>query len=526
MGSSSMRTGRRRVGRLLGATVVVGLSLLAACSGDGDDTSAGSASETTVDAGERCRADAAAEDSATKTAATFEATAESLSSHTAPEWWTDAKFGIFIHWGPYSVPAYAPPGKPYTGYAEWYWYYQQRDGTETNLHHLATYGPDVLYDDFIEEWKAERFDPDEWVDLFEKAGARYFVLTSKHHDGVALWPTQTTDRNTVAMGPERDLVGELFEAAECSELHSGLYYSIPEWYNPAPKPELEQVNPGEILFRLDDRPARNAYTGADVPYTGYRDIPDYATGQVIPQIRELIDDYAPEILWCDIGGPEDYYQSNVWIAEYYNAMADRRPDGVVVNDRCGQASTHRDFTTEEYSQVELTDSPQEVTQGMGFSFGYNAEEKESDYQTVDQLVDTLVDTVAKNGNYLLDIGPAADGTIPAVMVERLEGIGRWLDVNGDAIYGTSAWERAAEGDLRFTVGDDGTFYVTALTWPGPELRIESPVPVPGDAEIELLGSDAGPLEHRREGATLVVTTPADGATATGTPEAFVFAIRS
>jgi alpha-L-fucosidase len=169
--------------------------------------------------------------------------------------------------------------------------------------------------------------------------------------------------------------------------------------------------------------------------------------------------------------------------------------------------------------------PREVIRGMGFSFGYNAEEQDSDYASVDTLVGQLVDTVANNGNFLLDIGPKADGTIPQVQVDRLHGIGAWLDINGKAIFKSKPWTQASDGTTRFTVGSDGTFYVTALAWPGAELTVHAAVPVPKGATIRLLGSDGKPLKYTSDGSSLVITTPsADATTATKSHGAYVFAI--
>jgi alpha-L-fucosidase len=163
---------------------------------------------------------------------------------------------------------------------------------------------------------------------------------------------------------------------------------------------------------------------------------------------------------------------------------------------------------------------------MGFSFGYNAEETDADYATTDQLVGQLVDTVANNGNFLLDIGPKADGTIPKVQLDRLHGIGAWLDINGKAIYKTTPWTQLhADGDNRFTIGSDGTFYVTALTWPGAQLTVNAPVPVPKGATIKLLGSDGKTLKYTTDGSTLTITTPStDAAKSTKSTGAYVFAI--
>jgi alpha-L-fucosidase len=455
----------------------------------------------------------------------YAGTKESLDEHPVPKWWTDDKFGIFIHWGVYSVPAYAPPGQPFLGYAEWYWFYQQLAGTPTYQHHLDTYGQDVVYDDFIPQWKAEKWDPADWIEQIKRSGAKYYVLTTKHHDGFALWPTATTDRNSVKMGPKRDIVGDMVKAACGSGLKSGLYYSIPEFFNPASKPELPPINLGDAPFKLA-QPAHNAYTGEPSTYTGYKPIDDYATGAVKPQVEELVKQYHPSIIWCDIGGVESYFHSNAWIADYYNQIKKTNPDGVVVDDRCGDTTTHSDYNTVEYGQGVPTETkPREVIRGMGFSFGYNAEEKDADYATTDTLVDQLVDTVANNGNFLLDIGPKADGTIPAVQLDRLHGIGDWLKINGKAIYGTKPWTQAGDGDNRFTVGKDGTFYVTALTWPGETLTVNAPVPVPKGATVKLLGSNGKPLEYTNDGSSLVVTTPsADAAASTQSSGAYVFAI--
>jgi alpha-L-fucosidase len=455
----------------------------------------------------------------------YKSTKASLDTHPVPKWWTNDKFGIFIHWGVYSVPAYAPPGQPFIGYAEWYWFYQQLAGTATSQHHLDKYGADFVYDDFIPQWKAERWNPKQWIRAIKSAGAKYFVFTTKHHDGFALWPTATTDRNSVKMGPHRDLVGDLMKAACNSGVHSGLYYSIPEFFNPAPKPDLPSVNLGDAPFKLA-QPVHNAYTGQPVPYTGYKPLSDYASGEVTPQVEDLITRYHPSVIWCDIGGVESYFHSNAWIADYYNKTKSTNPDGVVVDDRCGDDTTHSDYNTVEYGQGSPSATkPREVIRGMGFSFGYNAEEQDSDYASTDTLVDQLVDTVANNGNFLLDIGPKADGTIPDVQMQRLRGIGAWLKINGKAIYDTKPWTQPAEDKLRFTVGKDGTVYVTALEWPGKELRVEAPVPVGKNARVVLLGSDGKALKYTHDGSTLVVTTPGENASdATKSQGAYVFAI--
>jgi alpha-L-fucosidase len=446
------------------------------------------------------------------------------SARTVPAWWLDAKFGIFIHWGPYSVPAWGPvspleQATNFTPYAEWYGETMSIPGTATWQHHLLTYGPNVGYDDFIGRWKADKWDPDAWIRLFREVGAKYFVLTTKHHDGVALWCTGTSHRDACDMGPRRDLVGDLVAAAHRAKdaVRPGLYYSIPEWFNPAAKASgLYASNTrwdptSRLIFQVafeSPLPFRNPYTQLPTPYTGYVPISDYAAGQVRPQMRELINDFHPAILWCDIGGRESYYRANDVIADYYRAV----PDGVV-DDRCGDQTTHADYTTVEHA-TDPVKPPFEVVQGLaglGSSFGYNAAQPEADYQTVPALIHTLADTVAHGGNLMLDIGPRADGTIPQVMVDRLRGIGAWLTVNGEAIYGSRAWTQPAAGNVRFSVGPAGFLYAIVLGARGRELTIDAPIPAARGTRMALLGTDERPLAFRRVGDRVVVTLPDRGA---------------
>jgi alpha-L-fucosidase len=453
----------------------------------------------------------------------YSPTEASLARHTAPAWWRDAKFGVFIHWGPYSVPAWGPVSSVdqttnLTNYAEWYAEMMTFQGSATWQHHLATYGPSVDYDDFIEQWKPTSWDPDGWIRLLEQAGAKYFVLTSKHSDGVALWCTKTSHRNTCDLGPHRDLVSDLMAAAHRAHdvVRPGLYYSNPEWFNPAPKgPDLykddtkwDQTQRMEFAYAYENpAPRRNPYTQQPVPYTGYIPISDYAKGQVTPQIEELIHQFHPDVLWCDIGGRETYYHAREYIADYYNTV----PDGVV-DDRCGDQTTHADYATNELPSDD-SKPPFETVQGLGgrgSSFGYNAAMPDAGYQPVPILLDTLADTVARGGNLMLDIGPRADGSIPQVMVDRLRGIGAWLKVNGEAIYGSHAWSRPAAGDVRFTVGASGFLYAIGHDPGARQLRIDAPVPIGPQTRISLVGHDTRPLTYRRDGSALVVDLPATG----------------
>ncbi|MCX5441657.1 MULTISPECIES: alpha-L-fucosidase [unclassified Streptomyces] len=422
----------------------------------------------------------------------YEPTDASLSGHQAPYWFHSAKFGIFIHWGVYSVPAWAPVGKQY---AEWYWDQMQDPNNPTYAHHKATYGEDFAYDDFIPMFTAKKWDPRAWVELFRDAGAQYHVLTSKHHEGFALWDTKLSDRNSVKMGPKRDIIKELFDASRryAPELHRGLYFSMPEWFNPD--------NPW-----MGHAP-RNPYTLEPVPYTGYTSGKDYVKGFQAPQMLELIHDYDPQLLWCDIGGVND--SRNV-LAEFFNHGKNRpKPYEVAVNNRSGIG--FHDFTTPEYTTYDNTVVAKwESSRGLDpYSYGYNAETPDDRYMSTEEVVHSLVDIVSKNGNFLLDIGPRADGTIPEIMQTRLRETGHWLKTNGEAVYDTTYWSRMAQlgEDLRFTVRPNKAFYIHSLAEPGATLTVEAAVPVrPGD-KVTMLGYDR-PLNWRTTGGSFVVDVPA------------------
>ncbi|MFJ9244716.1 alpha-L-fucosidase [Streptomyces sp. NPDC101776] len=423
--------------------------------------------------------------------ADYQPTETSLAGHQAPYWFQGAKFGIFIHWGVYSVPAWAPVGQQY---AEWYWDQMQDPNNPTYAYHRDTYGEGFAYDDFIPRFTAEKFDPRAWVELFRDAGAQYHVLTSKHHEGFALWDTKVSDRNAVKMGPKRDLVKELFDASRrhTPELHRGLYFSMPEWFNPD--------NPW-----MGHAP-RNPYTLEPVPYTGYTAGKDFVTEYQAPQMLELIHGYDPELIWCDIGGANDSLDV---LAEYFNhARNRRRPIDVTVNDRSGIA--FHDFTTPEYTTYENTVVAKwESSRGLDpFSYGYNRATPDDGYMTAEEVVRNLVDIVSKNGNFLLDIGPRADGTIPEIMQARLHETGRWLRVNGEAIYDTTYWSRMAQlgDDLRFTVRPDEAFYIHSLAKPGAKLTVEAPIPIRTGDKVTMLGHGR-PLTWTLSNGALVIDVP-------------------
>jgi alpha-L-fucosidase len=251
---------------------------------------------------------------------------------------------------------------------------------------------------------------------------------------------------------------------------------------------------------------QNPYTGAPEPYTGYQAGRDFVHDYQAPQMREIVRQYDPDVIWCDIGGANE---SSSVMAEYFNRAKNRQhPKDVTVDDRCG-IPTH-DFTTPEYTTYPDTVVRKwEASRGLDpRSYGYNQATPDSMYMTADEVVNTLVDVTSKNGNFLLDIGPRADGTIPEIMQTRLRETGDWLKVNGEAIYGTTYWSRmAAQGPLRFTVKQNDAFYITSLDEPGDQVVVDAPVPIRAGDHVTMLGY-TGSLKWTQQNGKLVIDVPA------------------
>jgi len=363
------------------------------------------------------------------TAQTYQPNWESLDSRPVPSWFMNEKFGIFIHWGAYSVPSWGPQHS----YSEWYQNGLQadKDNVRKKFHKLH-YG-DMSYYGFGPMFKADRFDPDAWAKVFEQSGAKYIVLTSKHHDGFAMWPSKEADKtwgfpwNSVTSGPKRDLLGDLFKAVRKTSVRAGMYYSLYEWYNP--------------LYKSD--------------------INKYVSDHMWPQMKDLINTYQPDVFWTD--GDWDVsdakWKSPEFLAWLYNESPVK--EKIVTYDRWGSGIRfhHGGVYTPEYQpDLDFEDHPWEESRGMGYSYGYNKEEDIWDYNSAQSLVLALVDKVSRGGNFLLDIGPDDHGKIPPIMQERLLQIGAWLQENGEAIYNTRRWIRTSqasandskEKDLYFT----------------------------------------------------------------------------
>jgi alpha-L-fucosidase len=339
-----------------------------------------------------------------------------------PAWLRAAKLGIFIHWGPYSVPAWAEPtgalgAVPETEwfrhnpYAEWYANTIRIPDSPAAQHHHEAFS-DAPYDDFLDQWTASKFDPAAWARLFAEAGASYVIPTTKHHDGVALWDAPGTGtRNTVYRGPRRDLVGEIADAVRAAGLRFGVYYSGGLDWGVTDFPPLTS----HADFR--------AWRPKDPAYNVYASL----------HVRDLVARYSPDVLWNDINWPDAGKRTGSWslhelFADYY---ADN-PDGAV-NDRWGD--THWDFRTSEYEAGRENEAELgwENCRGIGFSFGYNRAEDERHILTGRQLACHLSDVVSRGGRLLLNVGPTAEGEIPELQQASLRSLGRWMAQVGDLI---------------------------------------------------------------------------------------------
>lgn len=408
----------------------------------------------------------------------YEPNWESLDSRPIPAWYDEAKFGIFIHWGVYSVPAWAPEGS----YSEWYWYAMQDKSKETWKFHVKTYGANFQYQDFAPMFKAELYDPAEWADLFVKSGAKYVVPTSKHHDGFCMWPSaESWNWNSVDIGPHRDLLGDLAKACRAKGLKFGLYYSLYEWFNPTYKADVHR----------------------------------YVDEHMIPQFKDVVAKYEPALIFTDgeWDHPSETWRATEVLAWLFNESPVR--EQVVIDDRWGKETRgrHGGYYTTEYSKYHSLDETQsaadrhkwEECRGIGASFGFNRNEEAEDYATATQLIHLLVDTVANGGNLLLDIGPTADGRVPPIQEERLLQMGAWLKVNGEAIYGTRPWRVATEGEtVRYTRKGEA-LYAISLGWPGEQLVLAAPK-VTEETKVEMVGVE-GVCKWQELNGKLTVTVP-------------------
>ena len=440
---------------------------------------------------------------------------DSLCEHPTPKWYEKGKFGIFIHWGVYSVPAFGN---------EWYPRYMYQKGSAENLHHVKTYGSldKFGYKDFIPMFRAEKFDPKEWADLFEEAGAKFVVPVAEHHDGFQMYKSELSHWNSAEMGPKRDVLGELKTEVEKKGMVLGASSHRAEhyWF----------FNGGRQIPEADvNDPEFDSLYGPAVGITrDQSDIFDNPPSEEhmedwLLRTCEIVDKYRPKLIFFDW-----WIQQIAWkpylrkFAAYYYNRAVQWGTEVAIDakfDAYVKGSAVRDLERGQLDHI-TPDFWQNDTSVAYNSWGYtegNAYKKPCD------VVMDLVDVVSKNGALLLNIGPKADGTIPKEDAHILRKVGKWLKTNGEAIYGTKPWKVFGEGpteipegsfrddykkeftseDMRFTCKGNH-IYAIVLHWPEDgELHIRSlgrdykllGAPV---IDIELLGTALHPRFFRND----------------------------
>ncbi|XP_025073308.1 alpha-L-fucosidase-like isoform X2 [Pogonomyrmex barbatus] len=387
----------------------------------------------------------------------------SLDSRPLPSWYDDAKFGIFIHWGVFSVPSFG---------SEWFWNHWKEETKTTKFHDFMKqrYPPNFTYQDFARDFTAEFFNASDWAELFNASGAKYIVLTSKHHEGYTMWPsTYSFSWNSMDVGPQKDLVGELAEAIRNkTDIRFGLYHSLFEWYN-----------------RLYVADKKNNFT-----------TDRYVINKVMPELHELIETYKPDIVWSDGDGEasDTYWKSKEFLAWLYNDSPVK--DTVVVNDRWGNniSCHHGGFFTcaDRFNPGMLLPHKWENCMTIDKkSWGYRRNAVLAEYYTLAGLVKELIITVSCGGNLLMNVGPTKDGIIIPIYEERLRGMGTWLAVNGEAIYNTKPWivqNDTLTGSVWYTINkNEKQLYASILEWPDDNILSLGSLKLSTNSQVYLLG---------------------------------------
>ncbi len=402
----------------------------------------------------------------------------SLQAYRSPTWYDDAKFGIFVHWGVYSVPAFG---------SEWYSREMYQQDSKDYAHHVATYGPQSRfgYKDFIPRFKAEHFDPRAWAALFREAGARYVIPVAEHHDGFAMYDSRLSDWTAVKMGPQRDVIGELARAIRAEGMHFGLssHRAEHDWFMGGGRQFDSDVN--DPRYAEFYGPAQTRLSGADSDNlaTDWTYVSQGWLDDWLARGAELVQDYHPDLIYFDwwIGQPSFRNTVPKLLAYYYNDGAKR--GGVVAFQKFIDFAPGAGTLDVERGQLSGIQPAhwQTDTSISDISWGYIEHDT---YKSPQQIVQLLIDVVSKNGNLLLNVGPRADGTIPEAAQQTLRAVGAWLKLNGEAIYASRPWRQFGEGptvtaagsfqekatkpytaeDFRFT-SRNGRLYAIELAWP-------------------------------------------------------------
>ncbi len=445
----------------------------------------------------------------------FTADWESLRAYSVPSWYQKARFGIFIHWGPYAVPAFDN---------EWYSRNMYQPQMRPFAYHRSTYGDqrDFGYKDFLPHFTGEHFDAAAWMALFKEAGARFVVPVAEHHDGFAMYACSFSRWNAVEQGPRRDVLGALTAAAQAAGLVAGLSYHRAEhwWF----------FNGGR-LFPSDVQDPR--YADLYGPARAEEEPPDAAfLDEWLARLCELVERYQPHLVYFDwwIEQPVFAPYLQRFAAYYYNRAAQWGEEVVITYKEPAFAEGTAVCDVERGSIAEI--SPrcwQADTSIARNSWGYTSAQ---DYKDAGQLIGDLIDVVSKNGVLLLNVGPRADGTIPEEEARVLRAIGAWLRINGEAIYGSRPWTIYGEGptgsvqgrfsesqqagftgrDMRFTVRGE-TLYALLPVWPDDDRVYIRALATGGAAaprtiaDVRLLGAPQ-PLRWERDAGGLRVELPA------------------
>jgi alpha-L-fucosidase len=437
---------------------------------------------------------------------------ESIKTYPIPEWFQDAKFGIMIHWGVYAVPAWTSEG-----YAEWYPHKIYSEGPDRD-YHIRKYGPTEQfgYKDFVPMFKAENWDPDDWAELFLKAGARYVVPVGEHHDGFAMWDSDLTHWDAMEKGPKRDIIGEL----GASVRKRNMKYA-PSYHR---ERHFAYFDSALVASEIAAMPEAADLYG---PFSLTRAfIEDY-----VARWKELERKYRPDFMWLDHVpiffndslNPvvnEFKHAMRDMIADYLNQSADWGKE-VYFNNK-GRKRHGINFPIgagiREADNLDMDDpgvkwqNPATIAESYGY---HQDDDRLQRYKSTDELISLLVDVVSKNGNLLLNVGPKADGTIPEGQRQRLLGIGEWLEINGEAIYGTRPRIIYREGphtdryhltseDIRFTVKGN-CLYAVVMDWPqGDTVELTS---LPADKIVGLSLLGYGDLSFTDDNGSLLVHLP-------------------